>query len=102
MTAGLLLRLERPAAARFSFLLAIPAVVLSGLFQVYGLLSGEEGGDEPFGYVIAATVVAFVVGYAAIAWLLRYLATHTVGIFVAYRIALGTLVLVLVAAGAIS
>jgi len=102
MTAGLLLRLERPAAARFSFLLAIPAVVLSGLFQVYGILSGEEGGDEPFGYVVAATIVAFAVGYAAIAWLLRYLATHTLGIFVAYRVALGTLVLVLVLTGSIS
>jgi undecaprenyl-diphosphatase len=102
MTAGLLLGLERPAAARFSFLLAIPAVILSGFFQVYGLLSGEEGGDEPFGYVVAATVVAFLVGYAAIAWLLRYLATHSVAIFVAYRVALGTLVLVLVATGTIA
>jgi len=102
MTAGLLLDLRRPAAARFAFLLAIPAVVLSGLFQLYGILSGEEGGDEPFAYVALATVVAFLVGYAAIAWLLRYLATHSVGLFVAYRIALGTLVLALVAAGSIS
>ena len=102
MTAGLLLDLRRPAAARFSFLLAIPAVVLSGLFQLYGILSGEEGGDEPVTYVAAATVVAFLVGYAAIAWLLRYLATHSVGLFVVYRIALGTLVLVLVAVGAIA
>jgi len=99
MTAGLLLDLRRPAAARFAFLLAIPAVVLSGLFQLYGILSGEEGGDEPFAYVALATVVAFLVGYAAIAWLLRYLATHSLGLFVVYRIALGTLVLVLVAAG---
>ena len=102
MTAGLLLELRRPAAARFSFLLAIPAVLLSGFFQLYGILSGEEGGDEPFLYVALATLLAFAVGYAAIAWLLRYLATHSVGIFVAYRIALGTLVLVLVATGAIA
>jgi undecaprenyl-diphosphatase len=102
MTAGLLLRLERPAAARFSFLLAIPAVVLSGLFQLVGILNGEEHASEPFLYVALATLVAFAVGYAAIAWLLRYLATHSVALFVAYRTALGALVLVLVGAGAIS
>jgi undecaprenyl-diphosphatase len=101
MSAGLLLGLQRPAAARFSFLLAIPAVVASGLFELQGVLSGEKGGDEPIGYVLIATVVAFAVGYAAIAWLLRYLAHHSVRLFVIYRIALGTLVLALVAAGAI-
>ena len=74
MSAGLLLGLERPAAAKFGFLLAIPAVVASGVFQLEGIISGEEGGDEPFGYVALATVIAFAVGYAAIAWFLRYLA----------------------------
>ena len=102
MTAGLLLGLARPAAARFSFLLAIPAVVASGLFQLEGIISGEEGGDEPIGYVLLATAISFVVGYAAIAWLLRYLAHHGVGLVVIYRVALGTLVLVLIGAGAIS
>jgi undecaprenyl-diphosphatase len=101
MTAGLLLGLKRPAAAKFSFLLAIPAVLLSGVFQLVGILSGEEGGDEPFGYVVVATLISFVVGYAAVAWLLRYLATHTLELFVGYRVALGTAVLVLVGAGAI-
>lgn len=102
MSAGLLLGLKRPDAARFSFLLAIPAVVASGVFQLVSILSGEEGGDEPFKYVAIATVVAFVVGYAAIAWLLRYLATHSVGIFVGYRIVLGAVVLALAATGVIS
>jgi undecaprenyl-diphosphatase len=102
MSAGLLLGLERQAAARFSFLLAVPAVILSGLYQLIGILSGEEGGDEPFGYIVLATVIAFFVGYAAIAWLLRYLESHTVKLFVGYRIALGTLVLALTAAGVIS
>jgi undecaprenyl-diphosphatase len=102
MSAGLLLGLERPAAAKFGFLLAIPAVVASGLFQLEGIISGEEGGDEPIGYVLVATLISFVVGYAAIAWFLRYLAHHSVRIFVGYRIALGTLVLILMAAGAIS
>jgi undecaprenyl-diphosphatase len=101
MSAGLLLGLERAAAARFSFLLAVPAVVLSGLFQLASVLSGEEGNGEPLGYILLATVIAFFVGYAAIAWLLRYLTTHSVGLFVGYRVILGALVLVLTAAGAI-
>jgi len=101
MSAGLLLGLDRTAAARFSFLLAIPAVVLSGLFQLKGVLTGEEGNGEPLGYILLATVIAFFVGYAAIAWLLRYLTTHSVRLFVVYRVVLGVLVLVLTAAGAI-
>jgi undecaprenyl-diphosphatase len=101
MSAGLLLGLQRPAAARFGFLLAIPAVVASGVFQLEGIISGEEGGDDPFAYVAIATVIAFVVGYAAIAWFLRYLAHHSVRIFVIYRVLLGSLVLALLAAGAI-
>ena len=56
----------------------------------------------PLGYVALATVIAFVVGYAAIAWFLRYLAHHSVRLFVIYRLLLGSLVLILVAAGAIS
>jgi undecaprenyl-diphosphatase len=102
MSAGLLLGLERPAAARFGFLLAVPAVVLSGLFQLAGIVNGNEGGSEPLINVVVATAVAFVVGYAAIAWLLAYLSHHSVAIFVVYRVALGTLVLGLLAAGAIS
>jgi undecaprenyl-diphosphatase len=102
MSAGLLLGLQRPAAAKFGFLLAVPAVVISGVFQLEGIISGEEGGDEPFAYVAIATVISFVVGYAAIAWFLRYLAHHSVRLFVIYRILLGSTVLVLVATGAIS
>ena len=102
MSAGLLLGLERPAAARFSFLLAVPAVVASGLFELKDVVSGDKHVNAPVGYVAIATVVAFVVGYAAIAWFLRYLAHHSVQVFVIYRVLLGSAVLVLVAAGAIS
>ena len=102
MSAGLLLGLQRPAAAKFGFLLAIPAVVASGLFQLEGIISGEEGGDDPIGYVLLATLISFVVGYAAIAWFLRYLAHHSVRVFVIYRLLLGSTVLILVASGAIS
>jgi undecaprenyl-diphosphatase len=101
MSAGLLLGLERAAAARFSFLLAVPAVVASGLYQLAAVISGEEAQGAPLGYIALATAISFVVGYAAIAWLLRYLTTHSVRLFVVYRIVLGTAVLALTAAGAI-
>ena len=98
ISAGLFLGLERAAAARYSFLLSVPAVVLSGLYELRDI-----GGDSnaTVGATALATVLAFVVGYASIAFLLRYLATHTVYVFVAYRIALGALVLALVSTGTI-
>jgi undecaprenyl-diphosphatase len=102
MSAGLLLSLERQAAARFSFLLAIPAVVASGLFELKDVVSGDKHVNTSTFNVGVATVVAFFVGYAAIAWLLRYLTTHSVNIFVIYRVLLGSTVLILVATGAIS
>jgi undecaprenyl-diphosphatase len=102
LTAGLLLGLERAAAARFSFLLSIPAVVLSGLYQAYELITGKTPGDAGAGEIVIATLLAFVTGYAAIAFLLRYLVTHSLAVFVAYRIGLGVLILALLAAGAIS
>jgi undecaprenyl-diphosphatase len=99
ISAGLLRGFDRVAAARYSFLLSIPAVVLSGLFELRKV--GEAGGPSA-GATAIATLVAFVTGYAAIAWLLRYLGNHSLGIFIVYRIALGVLVLALTAAGAIS
>ena len=99
ISAGLFRGFDRIAAARYSFLLSVPAVVLSGLFELGKI--GEDGGASIEATAIA-TLVAFVSGYAAIAWLLRYLSTHTLEIFVVYRIALGVLVLALAATGAIN
>ncbi len=99
ISAGLFRNFDRLAAARYSFLLSVPAVVLSGLFELRKV--GEKGSPSVAATVIA-TLVAFFVGYAAIAWLLRYLTTHSLRIFVIYRIALGVLVLILTASGAIS
>lgn len=101
ITAGLILGLNREAAARFSFLLSIPAIVLSGLYGLIDLLGSESGGIG-IGPLLIATAAAFVVGYASIAFLLRWLARHTLYIFVVYRIALGLIVLALLAGGAIS
>jgi undecaprenyl-diphosphatase len=86
------------AAARFSFLLSIPAVVLSGLYQLRDIGSSASYGVGP---TIVATVLAFVSGYASIAWLLKWLVNHTVTVFVVYRVALGVLVLALVIGGAL-
>ncbi len=101
ITAGLFLGLDRPTAARFSFLLSIPAVVLSGLLELGSILTGEEGQHVSTGNLLLATFMAFVSGYAAIAWMLRFLTSHSTVIFVIYRVALGVLVLVLVSTGAI-
>lgn len=101
ISAGLLLGLTREAAARASFLLAIPAVLASGLFELVKLAGGESPGSDPWWGIALATVISFVVGYAVIAWFLRYLGRHTLRLFVAYRVALGTLVLVLAGAGLI-
>jgi len=99
ISAGLFRNFDRLAAARYSFLLSVPAVVLSGLFELRKV--GEDGSPSVAATAIA-TLVAFASGYLAIAWLLRYLSTHTLEIFVVYRIALGVLVLTLAATGAIS
>src|SRR5829696_1761009 len=99
LTAGLFLGFDRPSAARYSFLLSVPAVVLSGLFELRKI-----GGEGAVGFVptAIATLMAFIAGYLAIAFMLRWLATHSTAVFVAYRVALGSLVIALTAAGAIS
>ena len=99
LTAGMFLGFDRPSAARYSFLLSVPAVVLSGLFELRKI--GDEGGAG-FVPTAIATLLAFLVGYATIAFLLRWLTSHSTAIFVAYRVVLGTLVIALTAAGAIS
>ena len=99
MTAGLFLGLDRAAAARYSFLLSVPAVVLSGLFELRHI---GEPGQPGAGAVIVATVLAFGVGYASIAFLLRYLVRHSTAVFTIYRVILGAIVIALTAAGAIS
>jgi undecaprenyl-diphosphatase len=99
ISAGLFRGFDRVSAARYSFLLSVPAVVLSGLFE---LRKVGENGSPSAGATAVATLVAFLSGYAAIAWLIRYLGTHTLGVFVVYRVALGSLVLALAASGAIS
>ena len=102
ISAGLFLGLNRAAAARFSFLLAVPAVVISGFYELSKIVKGDEAVGVPFVNIAVATLVAFVVGFAVIHWFLRYLANNSFAIFVGYRLILGTGTLILVAAGLIS
>ena len=97
---GRFLGYEREAATRYAFLLAIPAVVGAGVFE----LKEIPGGDNAYGWgpTIVATVVSFIVGYAAIAWLLRYISTHSYTPFVLYRVVLGGATLLLLATGVLS
>jgi undecaprenyl-diphosphatase len=100
ITAGLFLGYSRAAAARYSFLLAVPAVLGSGFFQAYEALTGDVAGETvSWGPTIVATVIAFAVGLTVIAWLLRYLNRGSFTPFVVYRVVLGLLVLVLVGTG---
>ncbi|WP_089157839.1 undecaprenyl-diphosphate phosphatase [Micromonospora sp. NBS 11-29] len=104
LTVGLFLNLTRETAARYSFLLAIPAVVISGVFSLPDVFEPSAPGTAApsVAQMVVATVVAFAIGYAAIAWLLRYVAHHTLYLFVIYRVALGSLVLCLLLTGTIS
>jgi undecaprenyl-diphosphatase len=96
ITAGLLLGFTREAAARFSFLLSIPAVFASGVYEMTRIHGTVEFGTAN---LVVATIVAAVTGYAAIAWLLRYLSRNSTMVFVWYRIGLGLLLTVLVMQG---
>jgi undecaprenyl-diphosphatase len=97
---GLALGYQRVAAAKYSFLLAIPAVVGSGLFKLADVSSDPV--PPAWGPIVLATVIAFAIGYAVIAWLLRYVSTHTFMPFVIYRIALAVLVAILLLTGVLS
>jgi undecaprenyl-diphosphatase len=101
ITAGLFMGFDRPAAARYSFLLSVPAVVLSGLLELGTILNDEDGEGTSLLDLTVATLLAFVSGYAAIAFLLRFLSHHSTAIFVAYRVVLGVVVLVLASTGSI-
>jgi undecaprenyl-diphosphatase len=96
ITAGLFRGLTREAAARFSFLLSIPAVVLSGGYEA---INPGKGGTPGVGLTGVAVVFAFVVGLASIHWLMRWLSNHSTYIFIYYRIALGVLLIVLLSTG---
>jgi undecaprenyl-diphosphatase len=98
ISAGLLQDYNRVAATRLSFFLAIPALTGASIYELKDVDTSVVG----WGPLILGTLVSFVVAYAAIAWLLRYVARHPITIFVWYRLAAGILLGLLLAAGTIS
>ncbi|GHD13904.1 undecaprenyl-diphosphatase [Zhihengliuella salsuginis] len=102
ITGGLMLGYTREAATRYAFLLAIPAVVASGFYKLAKSLT-EPSLNGPFSLAetLVATGIAFVVGYAIVAWLLKYISTHNYRIFVWYRIGLGIAIFLLLGFGII-
>ncbi|EGK90505.1 undecaprenyl-diphosphate phosphatase [Microcoleus vaginatus PCC 9802] len=100
LTAGLFMGLERAAAARFSFLLGIPAITLAGLVELKGAL-GEGISDAGVAALIVGTISAFVFSYLSIAWLIKFLQTQNTWVFVWYRLAFGVAILTAIAGGAL-
>jgi undecaprenyl-diphosphatase len=98
ISAGLLRGLDRLTATRLSFFLSIPALTAAGVFQLPSALGGGVG----LGPTLVGTAVSFVVAYASIAWLLRFVVAHSIALFVWYRVALGVLLAALLAAGVLA
>jgi undecaprenyl-diphosphatase len=98
ISAGLFRGLDRVAATRLSFFLSIPALLAAGTFELKDALSGDIGVGE----TVVGTLVSFVVAYASVAWLLRFVAHHPITWFVPYRVVLGGVLIVLLAGGVMS
>ena len=100
---GRTLGYTRESALRYSFLLAVPAVFGSGFYELQGAISdGDSNAPYTLIETFGATLVAFIVGYVVIAWLMKFIATRSFMPFIVYRIVLGTLILILLATGVIS
>lgn len=98
ISVGLFRGLDRVTATKLSFYMSIPALLAAGLFELKDAFSGDIG----IGVAVVGVVVAFVVAYASIAWLLQFVAHHPISWFVPYRVTLGVLLLVLLGTGAIT
>ena len=95
--------MDRPLSARFGFLLAIPAVFASGLFSLPDAFHPVTEGMSATGLqLLVSVIITFVIGYAAIAWLLRFVANHAMYWFVGYRVAVALVVMALLATGVVA
>ncbi|WP_059022106.1 undecaprenyl-diphosphate phosphatase [Mycobacterium sp. M26] len=103
ISAGLFLGMDRELSARFGFLLGIPAVLASGLFSLPDAFHPvTEGMSATGAQLLVSVVIAFVVGFVAIAWLLRFVANHAMYWFVGYRVVLALVVMALLATGVVA
>ena len=98
ISAGLFRGLDRVAATRVSFLLGIPALVGAGIYELKDALTGDVGAVP----LIVGTIVSFVVAYASVAWLLRFVAKHSIEVFAFYRVLLGIVLIILLATSTIT
>ncbi|OFT85971.1 undecaprenyl-diphosphate phosphatase [Corynebacterium sp. HMSC29G08] len=99
ISGGLMLNLDREVATRFSFLLAIPAVLASGLFSLPDAFAPQAGQAATGMQLLVGTGIGFVLGYVSIAWLLKFVSHHSFAWFAAYRIPLGLIVMIFLATG---
>ena len=99
ISAGLLRGLDRVTATRLSFFLSIPALLAAGIFELKDALGAGGVGIGP---ILVGTLVSFIVAYASVAWLLRFVAGNSIGKFVPYRVALGLVLVVVLATGVMS
>lgn len=99
ISGGLFLNLDREVATRFSFLLAIPAVLASGLFSLPDAFDPQAGQSASGLQLLVGSGIGFVLGYISIAWLLKFVSHHSFAWFAAYRIPLGIIVMILLATG---
>ena len=99
ISGGLFLNLDREAATRFSFLLAIPAVLASGLFSLPDAFDPQAGQAASGMQLLVGSGIGFIVGYISIAWLLKFVSNHSFAWFAAYRIPLGVIVMILLGTG---
>jgi undecaprenyl-diphosphatase len=99
---GRFLGYKREAALRYSFLLALPAVFGSGLYELKKALGDSSVSVYSMPEILIATITAFIIGYAVIAWLMKYISTKSFTPFVIYRVALGSVLLIALATGVIS
>jgi len=99
---GRLLGYQREAALRYSFLLALPAVFGSGFYELKQAMGDSTVSVYSMPEILAATVTAFIIGYAVIAWLMKFIATKSFTPFVMYRVALGSVLLIGLATGQLS
>lgn len=102
ITGGLFLGMKRDTAARYSFLLSLPAVLAAGVLELWHARHELLATPEHVHDLIVATVVSFIVGYASIAFLLGYLRKHTTWVFIIYRLLLGGGLLLLLRLGTLS
>jgi len=102
ISAGLFIGLKRSVATRYSFLLAIPAVLASGIFSLPDAFNPTHGQAATSSQLGVGVVIAFILGYISIAWLLKFVEKHSLNWFAGYRVIVGVIVLILLGTGVLT